>query len=241
MRTIRMLTRAVLLLAIAALALPAFAQEDACWNKFGEWDAETSECRFRNSYELTLNYPLELTLRHPAIETAIDDLIRSERSMFFTFVTEDLGLYNSFGPWVQYIDYELYQFNEDIISIVFTISEYTGGAHPNSYFQTLTFDVRDGSTLALFDLFQEEFNPMPLLSSIVQERLTAQMGDMADVAWIADGTGEDPTNYMNFAIAADELIFFFPPYQVAAYAAGPQEVRIPLADLQVILAPPFFR
>lgn len=241
MRTIRMLTRAVLLLAIAALALPAFAQEDACWNKFGEWDAETSECRFRNSYELTLSYPLELTLRHPAIETAIDDLIRSERSMFFTFVTEDLGLYNSFGPWVQYIDYELYQFNEDIISIVFTISEYTGGAHPNSYFQTLTFDVRDGSTLALFDLFQEEFNPMPLLSSIVQERLTAQMADMADVSWIADGTGEDPTNYMNFAIAADELIFFFPPYQVAAYAAGPQEVRIPLADLQVILAPPFFR
>jgi hypothetical protein len=40
-------------------------------------------------------------------------------------------------------------------------------------------------------------------------------------------------------ITPDALTFFFPPYQVAAYAAGPQTVSIPLAQLGALLAPPF--
>jgi Protein of unknown function (DUF3298) len=35
------------------------------------------------------------------------------------------------------------------------------------------------------------------------------------------------------------LIFYFPPYQVTAYAAGPQQVEIPFVALHTLLAPPF--
>jgi len=66
-----------------------------------------------------------------------------------------------------------------------------------------------------------------------------QVGDMSDADWIARGTAPVPENYENWVLTPDALVFTFEPYQVAAYAAGPQIVTIPLADLADILAPEF--
>jgi hypothetical protein len=72
----------------------------------------------------------------------------------------------------------------------------------------------------------------------VQADLTAQMGEFADPQWILDGTSSLEA-YMNFVVTQDALVFFFPPYQVAAYAAGPQMVAIPLEQLSGVLTSPF--
>ena len=53
------------------------------------------------------------------------------------------------------------------------------------------------------------------------------------------GAGPLPENYQDWLLTPDALVFIFEPYQVAAYAAGPQRVTILLADLQDILAPQF--
>ena len=35
------------------------------------------------------------------------------------------------------------------------------------------------------------------------------------------------------------VIFFFPPYQLAAYAAGPQTISLPLSQIAGVLAPAY--
>lgn len=52
-------------------------------------------------------------------------------------------------------------------------------------------------------------------------------------------SGADPTpeNYRNWNITPGGLLISFDPYQVAAYAAGPQEVLIPYAKLSAIIDP----
>ena len=52
-------------------------------------------------------------------------------------------------------------------------------------------------------------------------------------------TGAQPLqeNYGNWNITADGLLITFDEYQVAAYAAGPQEVNVPYAEVQSIIDP----
>ena len=57
--------------------------------------------------------------------------------------------------------------------------------------------------------------------------------DLTWSAW-AQAAGLAPTveNYSTFAVDGDTLLIELPPYQVAAYAAGSFEVRVPLKDIQ---------
>lgn len=129
---------------------------------------------------------------------------------------------------------------EDVQSLVLSVSLNTGGAHPNQFFYTWTYRPERGEILKFQSLWQPEHNPLWTLAPIVSDQLSKNLGEGADAEWIERGAGTDNfQNYRNFAIDGRELVLFFEPHQVAAYAAGPQEVRVDLSVLQVVLAPPF--
>ncbi len=82
-------------------------------------------------------------------------------------------------------------------------------------------------------------DPLATIAPLVQASLAAQLGDMADAAWIEEGASPDPANYQDWLLTPEALTFIFEPYQVAAYAAGPQTVSIPLTEIAGLLAPQF--
>lgn len=233
---------AVMMFAVTAVLpspTPARAQDpDPCYVKGGWIDEETGRCVIRAGIEIDLAYPTEI-VGYPFIEAEVDAFMVAQSQEITAFFSEIdpimIGGFNA--PWSLYINYEIFYPAPDLISLVFTISTYTGGAHPNTYFRTYVFDLTNETLLGLEDIFA--VNPYATISPIVQASLIAQMADFADPQWIADGTGETPENYLNFVLDKGELVFLFPPYQVAAYAAGPQSVRIPLSDLANILNPRF--
>ena len=65
------------------------------------------------------------------------------------------------------------------------------------------------------------------------------LDDMADVDYIRQGVTPEALNFQSYAIEGDALVLIFPPYQVAPYAAGTQEVSIPLSQLKEILKPAY--
>ena len=69
--------------------------------------------------------------------------------------------------------------------------------------------------------------------------LSNAWSDTESSSWIDEGTGENPDNYASFVIDGDAIVFYFQAYQVAPYVAGMPSVRIPLADINVLLKPPF--
>jgi len=125
------------------------------------------------------------------------------------------------------------------VSYIYTVNEDTGGAHGNTTFQTFTFDTQTGANVALKDLFVPGAPYLATLSSLSRAKLPAILGDMTDTQMLTDGTTPDETNFANFYIENSDFVLLFSPYQVAAYAAGPQTLRIPLSDLSHILKPEY--
>ncbi|MDP2593962.1 MAG: RsiV family protein [bacterium] len=121
------------------------------------------------------------------------------------------------------------------VSYIFTTSEDMGGAHPNSFFKTFTFNMTTGKQLALGELFAPGADYLGTLSRIARAKLPEIIGQYADQKMIADDTTPDAKNFQNFFIDNATLNILFDPYAVAAYAAGPQTLQIPLADLASIL------
>jgi hypothetical protein len=53
---------------------------------------------------------------------------------------------------------------------------------------------------------------------------------------VPQGVGLDPTNYQNFAVTNDELIFFFSQGELLAESAGPVQATVPRAAVAPLLA-----
>jgi hypothetical protein len=212
-------------------------QTDQCYAKGGQYDTAQQKCVIKSGIEIDINYPLEVA-QYPFVEQTVDSFLTDIRSQYIgNFASTGADVYSP-GPWGLYIDYEIVQFSPDVLSLKFTISDYTGGAHGNLYFQTYTFDLAQNRVLALSDLFQPGTDILGTLEPIVQQDLAAQLGEYADTQMIQAGTSS-LDGYASFAVTPDTLVFYFAPYDVAAYAAGPQTVEIPLAQISGILAPPF--
>jgi hypothetical protein len=123
-------------------------------------------------------------------------------------------------------------------SFLFTIYEDTLGAHPNGYFKSYVFD-QSGKALAINDLFTPGSNYLARLSQASAAQITSQLRDRlgadASSSVFADGYAPSEQNFQNFVIDSGTLHIYFPPYQVAAYAAGAFDVAIPLSSLSDIL------
>ena len=91
---------------------------------------------------------------------------------------------------------------------------------------TLVFDVRDGSTVTLDDLFLPDFNDIltAVLNSHVAESLSEE--DMEDLF-------EDtisPTG--NYILTSDSITFIYNPYEIGPHSIGTPSISIPIKELK---------
>ncbi len=109
----------------------------------------------------------------------------------------------------------------DIVSAKLIYSEYTGGAHPNSIIVGLNFDRTTGKALSLEDALTLIDQSLEDVAAKSKEVLKTELHDGFQ---FPEGTDPKPENYSAFTVSAEKVTFAFQAYQVAAYAAGPQEV-----------------
>lgn len=109
----------------------------------------------------------------------------------------------------------------DVVSVQLIFSEYTGGAHPNATIVGITVDRKTGKELTLDDALAMTGLS---LEQVVAESLKQLKTTLGEGVIFEEGTSAKPENYSTFVVSADKVTFIFQNYQVAAYAAGPQEV-----------------
>ncbi len=138
------------------------------------------------------------------------------------------------------IGYNIAMAKDDLISLNFSVgSYYSGAAHPNSYSESFNFDLKTGKTIRLADLFNPGSKYLQAISTYAIQDLKKQskaQGDnsMLDDDWIQRGAGPDAKNYQSWTITKTGLGITFDAYQVAPYAAGPQQVTVPYSTLRDI-------
>lgn len=226
------------LLLMLATVVSAATPEDDCFAANGQWNADESRCVIQTGIRIDLDYPVELASQ-PVVAETIDPWLARMQADFIASYAPDFALPSYTNNWTLTASYEIYEHSADVASLVYTVGNYTGGAHPNYVYVTYTFDFVDQSLISPEDLFVRGRDPWATIAPLVEADLRDQLGDAADASWIADGAGATPDNYRAFALTEDALVFFFPPYQVAAYAAGGFEVRIPLDALEGVIRPQF--
>jgi hypothetical protein len=137
------------------------------------------------------------------------------------------------------IGYTLSLAQDDLISLDFGVgSYYRGAAHPNSYSETVNFDLKNGKSLKLADLFNPGSKYLQTISAYAIQDLKKQsqkVEGMLDDDWIQRGAGPEAKNFESWTIAKKGLRINFDAYQVGPYAAGPQQVTIPYAALKDII------
>ena len=129
----------------------------------------------------------------------------------------------------------------DLISMEFIESAYSrGAAHGNHLTQVLNYDLKNNKKLALADLFNPKSKYLNIISDYCIKELKNR-GKNEDSMIFTDqletGAGPHADNYQAWAITKKGLWITFDPYQVAAYAAGPQYVLVPNATLKDVIKP----
>ena len=199
-------------------------------------------------YSISAEYPelsgvdaaAATTFNQAAKKIADDNNSEFKKNLADITTPEDLKSYKENGiSLYDETTYGIELANDDVISVMFTDSNFQGGAHGSSITTTLNFDVKNKRILKLADLFEPNSNYLKTLSELSTADLKVKLkkDDMLDNEMLGEGTSPKEENFKSWNLTKKGLLINFDPYQVAAYAAGPQEVTIPYAKLEKILRP----
>ncbi len=192
----------------------------------------------KGRYEISIEYPRMLTPRGPAA-TAFEraahaiafgkDAVAEYRAMEVPMAAGAENFYD--------VAYAVSYLDSRLASLVFTISTFTGGAHPNTARVALLFDLTASRALRLAELLADPKQAVAEISAQCKAQLAAEgakdgweLFDNADVGAVV---GESD----NWSVAKDGVEILFDPYAVAAYVAGPHECRLPYGTLAQWLKP----
>lgn len=124
------------------------------------------------------------------------------------------------------------------VSYIYQIYEDTGGAHPNTYYRTFTFDSSTGAALAMEDLFTAGAPYLDTLSLLSRARLPGMIAERtsSDVAsvnieYIESGTPPEADSFQSFYLEGNTLVLVFPPYQVGPYVLGMIELSLATTEV----------
>ncbi|MDE1885440.1 MAG: DUF3298 domain-containing protein [Xanthomonadaceae bacterium] len=150
----------------------------------------------------------------------------------------------------------------DFVSVTASGSAFVGGAHGVPILASFNLDLANGKLTALPDLFTDAQSGLQALSDECRHQLEGRYaarlrdGDSAmapaqkaaQIAsmnrWIERGTQPTPENFRVFLVdgldsPAIGLTVIFPPYQVAAYVDGVQQVEVPAKVFYDLLKPEY--
>ncbi len=191
--------------------------------------------RSTDQYDIEVHYPKTgVATIDDAISTwatgLVDDFVKQAEEDFASFGND------TDRPALTYsldLAYDVPRNDDAVFVVDFDESIFTGGAHPNHDVETFNFLMPDGWQVFLPEIFDRL--AIERISRLAVADLVRQFDgpdSMSDDDWLKTGAGPDWDNFKDFLLLPDTLAIRFPPYQVAAYAAGDQEVEIPLSELE---------
>ena len=131
-----------------------------------------------------------------------------------------------------YVNYQVVNAANGMLSILFDASTYTGGAHTNTTHIPLNFDLNTGQALTLNDVFKPGTDAVSTLAVIASDELTR-----TNRLVFPAGAEPKPENYRVWNFDYNNLLITFEDYQVMPFSAGPQTVAIPYYRLKDVLNP----
>jgi hypothetical protein len=138
-------------------------------------------------------------------------------------------------PWSLWVKPTVTFARTDVVSGYYTISEYTGGAHPNTGYSTFNFHRVNGRNLPLRlrDLLRDGVNPREFALSVAGPEIRA-----ARIKRGSDPEGEIPAGFEErFVLSSYGVTWLFAPYELGSYAEGSYFIKVPWSRMTEALNP----
>jgi len=188
----------------------------------------------------------ELEMNAPRLEGAPETITQGFNAAVEEYVSETLSGFKTMArdsaanelippDLVSYLlgGYQVEGVVNGVLSVRLTVEQYAAGAaHPSHANYTLNYEIAKGRLLPLAALFRSDVDYLKAISEYCVAELKK-----TDSFLFEDGAEPKTENYAVWNLKQDGLLITFEEYQVAPYAAGPQAVLVPYAELRDLLDP----
>ncbi|WP_420148014.1 DUF3298 domain-containing protein [Spirosoma sp.] len=145
---------------------------------------------------------------------------------------KDMG--NLGGCWELKTTADTLYTNPKTLTVKFETYAYTGGAHPNTNLSYYTFDRETGRLLTLGDIITDTTNLVSMVEKAFRKQQAIQPNTNLEEEgyFLRDGQFFLPANV---GMSQEGLVFYYNPYEIAAYVVGPIQVTVPYTQLNTLL------
>ena len=119
---------------------------------------------------------------------------------------------------------------QDYLSVVFYVSFYTGGAHPEHRISSFVYDISSDKIITIHDLVREKENLLSILST-ESRKILSQNPAIHDQELLFTGTSPETSNFQTFVFTSRGIMIYFSEYQIAPYSSGAFKIVIPYDQL----------
>ncbi len=190
------------------------------------------------NYNIEISCPLMTESIHPAGCEKYNALIHQYFDAQIKVFQSDYERGESAGvtdiPWSLNYSYVIKYNSPSLVSILLIGSDYCGGAHPTPVYHCVNFDLEKGKVVVMKDIFHKGSGYYEKLSTFcIRELKKRDISSNNEL--INEGASSRAENFECFYFKRDAMVILFPPYQVAPYEAGPQEVMIPYRAIRDLI------
>lgn len=192
-----------------------------------EMEKKISEISLDFHYRVNIYYPYS---SYSLLNQEIEKFITNWLEKLWIALKESGNVNNQFYTLDIHYDTYIYQ---KYISYVFTCFLDTGGAHPNTYIETISFDTETNTQFTIESFQERNHNIFSEFSEISRELLFLNKSLLEDSIWdmVLEGTSPIARNFRNFAFSEQGILLFFERYQIAPYSYGTYQVLIPYSKI----------
>lgn len=192
-----------------------------------------------DALKATVSYPVISGLADTAIQKQLNSMFEKAAMDFKaeveTAANQDYAQSKNstdvvFRQYEVFVAYTVHANTDHLLSITSDYYQYTGGAHGGTNRIGYNIDLTTGKLLQLPNLFKEGFD---YKAALIKE-VTEQMGQ-GDNIYFDDATKviNEMADSRPFYIENRNLVLYFGQYEIAPYASGMPEFKIPFEKLQL--------
>lgn len=195
----------------------------------------------KDNLELTLKLPSLNGMKDETLQQNLNDRFRSpfkqrQQEMITERVEmEKEAVQNQFelNPFALASDYKVTYNDHGLLSLYIDQYEYTGGAHGMTYRRPYNIDLKNGSDIKLADVFKPDSNYKAAIDKAIQAEIVKNPEGYFEPEMGFQGIGDDQP----FTLQPGGITIYFQLYDIAPYAFGIPEFKIPFSQLGNMVNP----
>mgnify|MGYP003812739293 FL=1 len=126
-------------------------------------------------------------------------------------------------PYELFTRYKQCSLNDDILSLYVDYYQYTGGAHGMTARMAYNIDLKTGKLLPLAELFKPGYE----YKTVIDKEINRQIALDPEPYFEGDMGFQGIAPEQNYYLDGENLLIYFNQYEIAPYAAGIREFKIP--------------